>query len=106
MQRVILSTFLLCAGGSAAAQSDVRRDPSDAQARVPAVQYRSAFTEYQPYREPEIEKWREMNDQARDLGGHMGQAARPGSGDTKPATRPETAPAQEPPAGGHGGHHR
>jgi hypothetical protein len=106
MQRVILSTFLLCVGGSAAAQSDVRRDPSDAQARVPAVQYRSAFTEYQPFREPEIEKWREMNDQARDLGGHRGQGAKPESGSTKPAAKPETAPAQQPPAGGHGGHHR
>jgi hypothetical protein len=105
MQRVILSTFLACVAGSAAAQSDMRRDPSDAQARVPAVQYRSAFSEYQPYREPEIQKWREMNDQARDLGGHRGQAARPGSGETKPSAKSETAPAQKPPAGGHAGHH-
>lgn len=106
MQRVILSTFLLCLGASAAARSDARRDPVDAQARAPAVQYRSAFADYQTYREPEIEKWREVNDQVRDLGGHKGQAAKAaGPAETKPSAKPEGAPAPKPPADGHAGHH-
>ena len=105
MQRVILSTFLLCAGASAAAQSDSRRDPTDAQARVPAVEYRSAFADYQTYRDPEIQGWREVNDQVRDLGGHKGLAGKPAAGEAKPSAKPEAAPAQTPSAGGHAGHH-
>lgn len=106
MQRATFSAFLLCLGGTAIAQSDVRRDPSDAQAAVPTVQYRSAFSEYQPYRDPEIGKWREANDQMKDLGGHRGHVGKPGSGASKPAARPEAGPAEQPPAGGHAEHHR
>ena len=106
MQRVIFSTLLLCLGGAAFAQSEPRRDPSDPQAGVPAVEYRFAFSEYQPFRDPEIEKWREANDQMKELGGHRGHVAKPGSGGTKPAAEPKAAPAQELPAGGHTEHHR
>jgi hypothetical protein len=72
----MLSAVLLCVGATTAAQSqsDRRRDPADAQARVPAVQYRSAFADYRNFREPETQSWREANDQVRDLGGHKGHA--------------------------------
>jgi hypothetical protein len=93
MQKVMLMTFLLCVGASAAAQSDRRRNPADAQARVPAVEYRSAFADYRTFREPEVESWREANDRVRDLGGHKGMA------------KPEAAPTEKPAAGGHAGHH-
>lgn len=106
MQRVIFSTLLLCLGGAVFAQSEARRDPSDPQAGVPAVQYRSAFSEYQPFRDPEIGKWREANDQMKELGGHRGHVAKPGNGGTKPGAQPEAGRAQEPPAGGHAEHHR
>lgn len=93
MRRVMLSAVLLCVGASAAAQSDGRRNPADAQARVPAAQYRSAFADYRTFREPEVQSWREANDRVRDLGGHKGTA------------KPEAAPAEKPAAGGHAGHH-
>ena len=45
---------------------------ADAGARVPATQYDSAFTGYQPYREQKLAPWRELNDEVHKAGGHIG----------------------------------
>jgi hypothetical protein len=79
----------------------------DAQARVPAVEYRSAFENYQPYRDSPVANWRRSNEEVRAIGGHAGHSAKPG-GTSSPVGKPETeatSPAEAPKSGGHGGHH-
>jgi hypothetical protein len=68
------SAFLVlaaAAAGAAAAQQQ-RPDPNDPKAKAPPVEYRSAFEGYRPYAEREAAGWREMNDEARRIGGHVG----------------------------------
>jgi hypothetical protein len=89
MRRIIAAALAAICAGAAFAQTDAQRNPSDPQQRVPAVEYRSAFSDYRPYREPETAKWREANDQVRALGGHKGHVAK-----TQPAAKPE-APRKE-----------
>jgi hypothetical protein len=89
--------------GAAHAQTGARPDPSHPQVRVPPVQYRSAFSEYQPYRDPEIANWRKANDGVKEGGGHAGHAVKPAAkSDAKAAAKP--APQSKPPSGGHAGH--
>ena len=95
---LFLAASLFAAG--AAAQSDGRRNPTDSQAPVPPVQYRSAFADYQPFREPDLADWRRVNEEMKGLGGHQGHAAKP-----KPAAAPVGGQApQRAGPGGHGGH--
>lgn len=91
MDRVLVFALAAVAAGAAQAQQAA---PGDAQAKVPPVEYRSAFADYRPFREPEMEKWREVNDQVKGLGGHVGHVGKP-----KPA-------ASKPAAGGHGERHK
>lgn len=104
MRKIVFGLLASVAAGAAHAQSSARPDPTDPKASVPGVQYRSAFSEYQSYREPEIEKWREVNDQMKDLGGHKGHVAKPAA---KAPAKPEPASegaAQKPAADPHAGH--
>ena len=68
------------AAGAATAQTPARPDPADPAARVPAPTYRSAFEDYKSVRSGEPKSWREANDEAARIGGHIGilreQAAR------------------------------
>lgn len=60
--------LLTCA--SAAAQTTVRPDPSNATATVPAVAYQSAFSSYRSARDDsKPQTWREANDNAARIGG-------------------------------------
>ena len=65
--------------------------PTDSAAAVPAVKYESAFTGYMPFRDEKLAPWREVNDEAARVGGHLGifgGAARHGAaGATKPAVQ-------------------
>jgi hypothetical protein len=89
--------------GAAHAQSAARPDPSDSQLRVPPVQYRSAFAEYQRYRDPEVRNWREANEEVKEGAGRAGHAAKPAAKpDAKAAAKP--VPQSKPPSGGHAGH--
>lgn len=73
MKRAIVLLLSACAGGTAFAQSEGRKDPAKPEAsRVPAVTYRSAFEGYQPYRDQEVAPWREVNDEVARIGGHIG----------------------------------
>lgn len=79
----------------------------DAQARVPAVEYRSAFENYQPYRDSPVANWRKSNEEVRAIGGHAGHLPKPG-GTSSPVGKPEAegaTPAERSKSGGHGGHH-
>lgn len=83
------------AAGLAAAQQP-RPDPGDPKAKAPEVAYRSAFETYRRYSEPEVSGWREMNEEVRRIGGHVG-IAREKPHPTKPGAKPD-------PDAGHGGH--
>ncbi|MNM35335.1 hypothetical protein D3C81_460260 [compost metagenome] len=63
----------LAAAAPASAQSVVA--PQEAQAPVPATQYRSAFDGYRPVAEDDAtpdQTWRALNQKVGDAGGHMG----------------------------------
>lgn len=108
------SVFLLAMlfAGKAAAQAAERPDPTDAKAKVPAFEYRSAFEDYRGFAEQEIGDWRKANEEVGAAGGHLGH--RPGQGPgqltSKPQPgKPESAggPAEKSGQGsqpGHGGH--
>lgn len=83
--------------GSAAAQTAARLDPADPKAAVPVRPYESAFKDYRPYVEPEIARWREVNEEVARLAGHMGHVPQQPGTAAKPG-------AKSPAKGGHGGH--
>lgn len=89
--------FIVAATAAAlAAAQQSRPDPRDPKAAVPAVEYRSALETYRRYSEPEVSGWREMNEEARRIGGHAGIVR-----EQPQAAKPEAKPASE---AGHGGH--
>lgn len=79
---------------------------------VPVVKYESAFTGYVPFRQEKLASWREVNDEAARVGGHLGifgGAGHAGHGAAKPAAKP-SSPAPKPAAASatpmmHGGAH-
>ena len=96
MQQIIAVALAMSAAGSAVAQQAARQDPADTKAPVPSYRYESAFKDYRPYGDPQVARWRELNEEASRLGGHMGHVAKPGE-KGKPGSK--SAPQQ-----GHGGH--
>ncbi len=91
--------FLLAGilAGNAAAQGPVRPDPSEPKAAARAPTYESAFKDYRPYVDPEIARWREVNQEVGRLNGHVGHVPQQSGAAVKPGAKP---PAQA----GHGGH--
>lgn len=104
---VVLPALYALTTGIAAAQSE-RADPRDAQAVVPGIEYRSAFSDYKRYRDPAIGEWRAANDEVGRLGGHMGHTS---AGRSESSTKPEghtpkaSSSPVDPPAVGQGAHH-
>jgi hypothetical protein len=96
MYKGIAFALAAMVAGAAAAQSAAKPDPADPKARVPSVEYRSAFEGYRRYAEPEVTGWREMNQEVGRVGGHLGIVR--GQGD---AVKPG---AKVPAEAGHGGH--
>lgn len=91
----LLCKFALCIAATAASSAQAQQSvapaaSTDAAAPVPATRYESAFSGYQRYRDEKPAPWRDLNDTARDAGGHIGilrnatTRAAPGSG-THPA---------------------
>ncbi len=74
---LLLAAF---AAGNAVAQAGKRPDPADPNAKAPAQAYRSAFEGYRNHEEAKPTVWRDANDAAARVGGHVGvlreQAAR------------------------------
>lgn len=95
MYKGILFALATIVAGAAAAQTAAKPDPADPRARTPSVEYRSAFTEYRPYSEPELVAWRAANQEVAAAGGHVGIVRSQGK-----AEKPE------PKAPAHGGHHK
>lgn len=85
MKRVFFLALAGIAASAAVAQTRAPGDPSDSRAHIPAIQYRSAFEGYQPYRDPLVVKWRDANDDVKTFGGHAGHLVKPDSvGTSKP----------------------
>jgi hypothetical protein len=86
MYKGIALALAATVAGAAAAQSAAKPDPADPKARVPSLEYRSAFTGYRSYAEPELAPWRAANDEVGRVGGHVGMHRQGGA--TKPAAKP------------------
>ena len=84
--------------GAAAAQDAVRTNPLDPQAKVPPVEFRSAFEGYRPFAERERRDWREANEQVGAAGGHAG---RPGQGAGEQTSKPQPGKPESPSPGDH-----
>ena len=97
MQKAKVFVLLACASGFAVAQAPARPDASDPKAPAPAQRYESAFKDYRPYVDPDIARWREVNDEVGRLNGHVGHVPRQPGSASKPGAKP-------PAAGGHGAH--
>ena len=95
MRKAVLSVLAAAAVSLAAAQ-EPRPDPGDPKTKVPAAEHRSAFESYRRYSEPDVAGWREMNEEARRIGGHVG-IVREQRDPVKPGAKPA-------PEAGHGGH--
>ena len=96
--RIMLAAALLSAG-VALAQGERRADALNPQAKVPPVEFRSAFEGYRPYAEPDLREWRKSNEEVGKAGGHAGH--RPGQGPGAQTSKPQPATPGE---NGHRGH--
>jgi hypothetical protein len=66
MVRSICIALAALAAGVAAAQEARRPDPADLKAKVPPVEYRSAFEGYRPFADQELRDWRKANAEVRE----------------------------------------
>jgi len=99
MSRSIVSVAALLIACAAAAQPVASPAPALAPqaARTEPASYRSAFTDYRSWQEPEPVSWRAANESAAALGGHLGHVR--GSVEriqAKPATPPPGEPGVAP----------
>jgi hypothetical protein len=100
MRTIHAAVPALLFAGFAVAQGDGRSDPRDSKAKVPSVEFRSAFEGYRPFAEPELRDWRKSNEEVGAAGGHA--AHRPGQGPGSETSKPP--PGKPETSGGHGGH--
>jgi hypothetical protein len=82
----ILFLAVTVAAAAAHAQGE-RPSPADAQAKVPPVEFRSAFEGYRPFADREMRDWRRSNDEVAKAGGHAG--LRPGQGPGQQTSTPQ-----------------
>jgi len=70
---------VIFAGG---AHAQTRPKPEDPSAPAPPAAHSSAFDGYRAYRDEPVAPWREVNDTAREAGGHVGvlRAEQPDAG--------------------------
>ena len=86
--------------GMAIAQGEGRSDPRQPNAKVPPVEFRSAFEGYRPHVDQELRDWRKSNEEVGAAGGHAGH--RPGQGPGVETSKPQ--PGKPESSGGQGGH--
>jgi hypothetical protein len=106
MQRLVVISLAFVGASAAQAQADSPRQPTDPRLAAPTPQYRSAFADYQAYREPEVGNWRQANEEVKSAEGqgeHGAKAETEGKPPAKPAASGSETPSK-PPAGGHAGH--
>ena len=84
MRMIFVAAPALLFAGMAVAQGDGRSDPRDPKAKVPPVEFRSAFEGYRPYADPELRDWRKSNEEVGAAGEHAGHRPGPRSQTSKP----------------------
>lgn len=94
--KISFALAALAAASAANAQNAARPDPADPRAATKSRPYESAFKDYRPYREAEVARWREANEEMGRLGGHQGHLPQ-AAGTAKPGPKPAAG-------GGHGSH--
>ena len=113
MRRLFVALPALLLAGAAVAQGAGGASVLDPQAKVPPVEFRSAFKDYRPFSEQELRDWRSANEEVGAAGGHAGH--RPGQGPGRESAKPQPgkpatpgkAPEKSsgaPPHEGHGAH--
>ncbi len=100
MQKIFLVVPALLLAACAASENQSRPEVTDARAKVPAVEFRTAFEGYRPFAEQEQQDWRKANEEVGAAGGHAGH--RPGQGPGQQTSKPQ--PGKPEASGGHGGH--
>lgn len=63
MRIIVFVAPALLFAGAAVAQSEGRANPMDPQAKVPPVEFRSAFEGYRPFADQERRDWRKANEE-------------------------------------------
>lgn len=94
MPRKTLFALAAAFAAGAAAEQNAQPHPAEPTAAVKANAYESPLKDYRPWSEPELARWREVNEEVRRLGGHPGhvpqsappRGAAPETG--KPAAHP------------------
>jgi len=105
MKKIVIFAALLVAAQQVFAQSPALSPknsappPHNAPAVSAAAKYRSTFTDYRPYQDPQPDSWRELNERARVLGGHRGQMRPEAPAASAPAPAPVTNAASPAPHG-------
>ncbi len=84
------AALLLASLPVAAQQLSTRAAPTDPAAPVPPARYESAFAGYAPFRDQDVAPWRDLNDEAARIGGHIGIMR--GAGQPASGKSPESAP--------------
>ena len=93
-----------CALTATVANAQLRADPADPSARVPAITYRSPFADYRLLGEEAVGDWRAANDEVGRIGGWREYAREVQETGSKPGV-PAGKPTPGAPApGGHGAH--
>jgi hypothetical protein len=93
MSKAVLFLPAHFVAGAVAAQNVQRPNPNDPKAKVPPVEYRSAFEGYRPFTDQEAADWRKANEEVGAAGGHAGH--RPGQGPGKPTSKPQPGQADK-----------
>ena len=100
MRTIYVAVPALLFAGLAVAQGAKPSDPRDPKAKVPPVEFRSAFEGFRPFADQELRDWRRSNEEVGAAGGHAGH--RPGQGPGSETSKPQ--PGKPETSGGHGGH--
>ena len=107
MRRLFPALSALLLAGAAVAQGAGGASVLDPQAKVPPVEFRSAFKDYRPFSDQELRDWRSANEEVGAAGGHAGHRPGQGAGRESAKPQPETsgkAPGKSPDAPPHDGH--
>ncbi len=97
-------TALLCCAvlwsplAATAQQRSTEPNPANPGVAVPALKYESAFNGYRSFRDEKLMPWRDVNDEAARVGGHLGifrgASGHAGHGVAKPAVQPSAPSAK------------
>ena len=97
--RIIAASAIALMPVAGGAQAPVRSDPTDPAAPVARLSYESPFSGYQRHEEPAPSRWKDVNKEVENLGGHVGHAR--GARSAAPQ-RSTSSPVVEKPSGHEG----